>query len=304
VIDDGGPPVPIPHARQVDAQREGLSPAFDDPNGLDRLGRQLANIDQAIVSCLPERRIAWAKALKGSGVEGAIVSEKASEMGAIGVRRYDEAGVYALVVSVGALGMRARVAKRLFDLVVAASALVVLALPLLLAALAIRLDDGGPVLFVQDRVGRGNRLFRMYKFRTMRVEANDPDGARSAEPWDDRVTPVGRFLRRTSLDELPQLFNVLIGNMSLVGPRPHALGSQAGAKPFWLVDHRYWERHSLKPGITGLAQARGLRGATHSESDLNERLQADLEYLAGWSLWRDIAILFSTLKVLVHDRAY
>ncbi|MBS0473739.1 MAG: sugar transferase, partial [Proteobacteria bacterium] len=94
------------------------------------------------------------------------------------------------------------------------------------------------------------------------------------------------------------------GRMSLVGPRPHALGSQAGDKLFWQVDNRYWQRHALKPGLTGLAQVRGLRGATNRETDLQHRLNADLEYLDGWSLWRDVGIVARTMSVLVHDRAY
>ena len=121
---------------------------------------------------------------------------------------------------------------------------------------------------------------------------------------DDRVTRVGRLIRRTSIDELPQLINVLKGEMAIVGPRPHALGSQAGDKLFWEVDGRYWERHALKPGLTGLAQVRGLRGATDREEDLSARLEADLEYLDGWSLWRDLRIVFSTIRVLSHDRAF
>ena len=121
---------------------------------------------------------------------------------------------------------------------------------------------------------------------------------------DQRVTRVGNFIRRTSLDELPQLFNVLRGEMSIVGPRPHALGSQAGDKLFWEVDDRYWERHALKPGLTGLAQIRGFRGATDREEDLAGRLESDLEYRDGWSLQRDIGIIFGTIRVLVHDRAF
>ena len=138
----------------------------------------------------------------------------------------------------------------------------------------------------------------------MKVERTDGNGKRSASKDDDRITRIGRFLRRTSIDELPQLFNVLKGDMSLVGPRPHAIGSLAGDKLFWEVDQRYWQRHSLRPGLTGLAQVRGFRGATDREADLTSRLQADLEYLTGWTLWRDIGILAATAKVLVHDRAF
>jgi lipopolysaccharide/colanic/teichoic acid biosynthesis glycosyltransferase len=111
-------------------------------------------------------------------------------------------------------------------------------------------------------------------------------------------------LRRTSIDEFPQLFNVLLGDMSLVGPRPHAIGSQAGDKLFWEVDRRYWQRHSLKPGMSGLAQVRGFRGATDTERDLEDRLQSDLEYVEGWTIMRDIKIIVQTLGVLVHERAY
>ena len=129
-------------------------------------------------------------------------------------------------------------------------------------------------------------------------------GARSTGRHDDRVTRVGRFIRAHSLDELPQLFNVLRGEMSIVGPRPHALGSRAEDKLFWDIDTSYWHRHAVKPGLTGLAQVRGYRGATETVSDLSNRLQADLEYLSGWSLWRDIAIIFATFRVLIHRNAY
>lgn len=100
------------------------------------------------------------------------------------------------------------------------------------------------------------------------------------------------------------MFNVLRGDMSLVGPRPHAIGSQAGDKFFWEVDQRYWHRHSLRPGLTGLAQIRGFRGATDHETDLTSRLHADLEYIAGWTIWRDLRILLATTLVVVHHRAF
>jgi len=118
------------------------------------------------------------------------------------------------------------------------------------------------------------------------------------------VTRVGRFIRRTSIDELPQLINVVIGDMSIVGPRPHAVGSRAENKLFWEIDERYWHRHAAKPGLTGLAQIRGFRGATDREDDLTNRLQADLEYLNDWSLWRDIKIIVMTFGVLRHKNAF
>uniref|UniRef100_UPI0035A88CF7 sugar transferase n=1 Tax=Sphingomonas sp. TaxID=28214 RepID=UPI0035A88CF7 len=118
------------------------------------------------------------------------------------------------------------------------------------------------------------------------------------------TTKVGRFIRRSSIDELPQLINVLRGEMSIVGPRPHALGSRAEGKLFWEIDPRYWHRHATKPGLTGLAQVRGYRGATVVRKDLADRLNADLEYVRAWSLWLDVRIILQTFGVLVHRNAY
>ena len=304
LIDAGGPPMRIPHAYRIDAAAHSLVPSLEDPHALDRLSRYLQNMDEVIVNCPLEHRGDWAKALKGSGVHGEVTSELVRELGVLGVVHREDAKVSTLLVSTGPLGMRARITKRAFDFSASLAALALLSPVLLLAALAIKLEDGGPVFFRQRRLGRGNRFFWIVKLRTMRVEDGDADGNRSTGRGDDRVTRVGQFLRRTSLDELPQLLNVVKGEMSIVGPRPHALGSQAGEKLFWEVDTRYWQRHCLRPGMTGLAQIRGLRGATDTEGDLSSRLQADLEYLAGWSLWRDISISFATLRVLIHDRAY
>jgi lipopolysaccharide/colanic/teichoic acid biosynthesis glycosyltransferase len=147
-------------------------------------------------------------------------------------------------------------------------------------------------------------MFNMLKFRSMRADSIDYAGARSASPQDDRITPLGRFMRRTSLDELPQLLNVLKGEMSIVGPRPHALGSTAEDSLFWQIDRRYYQRHAIKPGITGLAQVRGFRGATDHRHDLTDRLQSDLEYVSGWTVWRDLKIIAGTFLVLAHRRAF
>lgn len=302
VINDGGPRFVLPFAFHIDAKEHGLEPRFDDPASLDRLAKYLCNMDEVVVSCRTEDRLAWAEVLKGSGRHGEIVSEFTREIGALGVIHHDAANVSSLQVSTGRLGMRARVLKRLFDIVTSLAALVLLSPLMLAVAVAIKFHDGGSVMFLQRRIGRGNQFFDIYKFRSM-SEA-DANGNRSASKDDDRITPIGRFIRRTSIDELPQLINVLKGDMSLVGPRPHALGSKAGSKLFWQVDRKYWQRHGLRPGITGLAQVRGYRGATDTEADLTDRLNADLEYIQGWSLWRDIKILFATLSVLVHHRAF
>ncbi len=302
LIDDGGPTVALPDCHRIDAARQGLAPQLDDPHLLDRLAKLIGPMDRVIVSCPRERRRAWAMVLKGGHMRGEIVDTEVTSLGILGTSHAD--GLGTVVVASGPLGLRSRLLKRLLDLAITVPILLVLAVPLLLIALAIRLEDGGPALFLQRRVGRNNRFFEIYKFRTMRVAQTDQAGARSTSRDDDRVTRIGRWLRRSSIDELPQLLNVLKGEMSLVGPRPHALGSQAGDKLFWEVDDRYWQRHALKPGMSGLAQVRGLRGETPLESDLSARLQADLEYQNGWTLWRDVVIILRTLRVVVHDRAY
>jgi len=193
--------------------------------------------------------------------------------------------------------------KRLSDIVIALI-LMLLLLPVMLGvAIGVKTSSPGPIIFKQRRYGLDGQEILVYKFRSMTATDN---GAvvKQATKNDQRITPFGAFIRKTSLDELPQFINVLQGRMSIVGPRPHAIGSLAGDKLFWEVDHRYWLRHSLKPGLTGLAQVRGLRGATDTETDLANRLQADLEYLDGWTIWRDIRIIMNTLVVLVHDRAF
>jgi exopolysaccharide biosynthesis polyprenyl glycosylphosphotransferase len=304
VIDDGGSGFLFDGAEHISAAEYNLDPASHDPFMLDRLGKLLRHQDQVVVSCPRERREDWAFLLKCSGVYGEIVSEPAHSLGAVGVHRYEALDRTTLVVSTGPLGLRARILKRLFDLVVAGTGLIVLSPLLIVVALLIKLEDGGPVLFIQRRLGRGNQFFDMCKFRSMRQDKLDHDGNRSASREDDRVTRIGAFIRRTSIDELPQILNVLKGDMAIVGPRPHALGSQANNKYFWDIDRQYWQRHCLKPGLTGLAQVRGHRGATEQEKDLTDRLQSDLEYIAGWSLRRDIAIVLRTVRVLTHSNAF
>ncbi len=304
VIDDGGRTFPLPGALIVSAEQLALDPASHDPFMLDRLGKLLRNQDRVVISCPRERREDWAFLLKSAGVYGEIVSEPAHKLGALGVHHYEELDRTTLVVAIGPLGLRARIFKRLFDVSVAVLALVLLAPLLLVIAVLIKLEDGGPVLFVQRRLGRGNQFFDMFKFRSMREERRDPNGERSTGRDDERITRIGRFIRRTSIDELPQLINVIMGDMAIVGPRPHAIGSQANNKYFWDIDRQYWQRHSLKPGLTGLAQVRGHRGATEAEKDLTDRLQSDLEYIAGWSVLRDIGIVLRTVMVLRHDNAY
>lgn len=304
VIDDGGPGFALSGADRIAASDYGLDAASHDPFMLDRLGKLLRNQDHVVVTCPRERRGDWAFLLKAAGVYGEIVSEVAHDLGAVALHRYDEIDRSTLVVSTGPLGLRARITKRVFDLAVAGAALFVLSPLLIAVAVLIKLEDGGPVLFVQRRLGRGNQFFDMFKFRSMRAEKLDHHGERSTARDDDRITRIGAFIRRTSIDELPQLLNVLKGEMSIVGPRPHALGSRANDKYFWEVERTYWQRHCLKPGLTGLAQVRGHRGATEEEKDLTDRLQSDLEYISDWSLRRDVGIVLRTVRVLTHENAY
>jgi len=286
----------------VDVQKEKLQPTAGDPEMLDRLARILHGSERAIVACPADRRQAWARALAGANVDAEILTPELASVGALGLRRH--AGVPTLLVGCGPLALRDRAVKRLFDMAVSAIALALL-LPLLaLVALAIRLESPGPVFFRQQRLGRGNRLFEILKFRSMRNDVSDHSGGRSATRDDDRVTRIGRFIRSTSIDELPQIINVLKGDMSIVGPRPHPLGCRAEDKLFWAIDERYFDRHAIKPGMTGLAQVRGFRGATHKLSDVTDRLHADLEYLDGWHLGRDVAIIGRTLGVLTHPNAF
>lgn len=286
----------------IDAAALHLSPDINDPIALDRIGRILRRADRAVVACTEDKRAAWAAVLKGAGINGEVIAPSLGSLGILGASHFR--GEPTLIVSISPLNLRSRVAKRMLDVAISMTALFILGPLLLLVALLIKLETPGPVLFVQTRLGRGNRMFPIYKFRSMRTELCDAAGSTSTARDDKRITRVGRFIRATSIDELPQLLNVLKGDMSMVGPRPHALGSLAGDQLFWEVDQRYWHRHAIKPGITGLAQVRGFRGATLMRSDLTSRLQADLEYLNGWTLWRDLSILLATAKVVRHGNAY
>ncbi len=192
------------------------------------------------------------------------------------------------------LGPTACTVKRLADIVVAATMLVFLAPLLLVTALAVKLDSPGPVLFRQLRRGYNNRSFDALKFRTLRHDMADPLADRLVTRGDPRVTRVGAFLRRSSIDELPQLLNVLKGEMSLVGPRPHPSNAKAGGRPYEEVVERFQRRYRVRPGITGWAQVNGLRGNTETADDLRRRVDYDLDYIRRWSLWLDLLILLRT----------
>jgi exopolysaccharide biosynthesis polyprenyl glycosylphosphotransferase len=187
--------------------------------------------------------------------------------------------------------------KRVFDVTAAGLLLTLASAPMLLCALLIRASSPGPILFRQLRTGAHGRQFEVLKFRTM---IHDPDGSfAQACRNDPRITGIGHLLRRTSLDELPQLINVLRGDMSLVGPRPHAPETKVEGMSFENALQLYQIRHRVKPGITGLAQIRGLRGATPVLKNLEQRLASDLEYIQSWSIWLDLSILVQTIPAVL-----
>ncbi|ESS38251.1 UDP-glucose:undecaprenyl-phosphate glucose-1-phosphate transferase [Burkholderia cenocepacia] len=201
------------------------------------------------------------------------------------------------------LSMRARIGKALFDRVFACVALIAIAPALAAIAVAVKLSSPGPVLFRQRRMGAYGRIFSIYKFRTMHVHhAATPGEVRQATRGDPRVTRIGALLRRTSLDELPQFFNVLKGDMSVVGPRPHAVEHDNAYRD--LVDG-YIHRYRVKPGITGWAQVNGLRGETDRVEKMRKRVEHDLYYLNNWSFSMDLRIVAATIRYgFTHRNAY
>jgi putative colanic acid biosynthesis UDP-glucose lipid carrier transferase len=192
--------------------------------------------------------------------------------------------------------------KRLFDIVMSSLILAIIAVPLLCIAVAIKLSSPGPVIFRQRRYGLDGKEFEIYKFRSMTTVEDGKNEFKQATKNDARITPLGAFLRRTSLDELPQIINVLQGRMSLVGPRPHPVALNESQRK--LIDN-YMLRHKVRPGITGWAQVNGFRGETDTPEKMLNRIRCDLEYINYWSLKLDIQILWMTIfKVMDDPNAY
>ncbi|MCW5693109.1 MAG: undecaprenyl-phosphate glucose phosphotransferase [Pseudolabrys sp.] len=198
------------------------------------------------------------------------------------------------------------VMKWLFDKTIGGLALIALSPVLLATAIAIKLDSKGPVIFRQKRYGFNNDLIEVYKFRSMYTDMSDATAAKLVTKDDPRVTRVGRFIRKTSIDELPQLFNVVFkGNLSLVGPRPHAVNAKAEAKLYADAVDGYFARHRVKPGITGWAQINGWRGETDTHEKIQARVEHDLYYIENWSLLLDLSILLRTpTSLLKTENAY
>jgi exopolysaccharide biosynthesis polyprenyl glycosylphosphotransferase len=198
------------------------------------------------------------------------------------------------------------VMKWLFDKIVGGLMLIA-ALPIMaVVAIAIKLDSRGPILFKQKRYGFNNDLIEVYKFRSMYVDQCDAAANRLVTREDSRVTRVGRFIRKASLDELPQLFNVVFkGNLSLVGPRPHAVNAKAEARLYDEAVDGYFARHRVKPGVTGWAQINGWRGETDTQEKIQKRVEYDLYYIENWSVLFDLYIVLMTpFALLKSENAY
>ncbi|WP_437344068.1 undecaprenyl-phosphate glucose phosphotransferase [Mesorhizobium marinum] len=197
------------------------------------------------------------------------------------------------------------VAKRAFDIVFSLLGIVFLSPVMIATAIAIKLDSKGPVLFKQKRHGFNNEVIEVYKFRSMYTDQADPTAIRPVTKGDPRVTRVGRFIRKTSIDELPQFFNALFGSLSLVGPRPHAVAAQSHNLLYAEVVDGYFARHRVKPGVTGWAQINGWRGEMDTDEKIRMRTELDLHYIENWSLWFDLQILFLTpIRLLNTENAY
>ncbi|MEM7427226.1 MAG: undecaprenyl-phosphate glucose phosphotransferase [Pseudomonadota bacterium] len=197
------------------------------------------------------------------------------------------------------------IVKSVFDKLIATAGIVLLAPVMAAVAVAVKLESKGPVLFRQKRYGFNNELIEVYKFRSMYADQCDADAAKLVSKSDDRVTRVGRFIRKTSLDELPQFFNVLKGDLSLVGPRPHATQAKAEEKLYDDLVEGYFARHRVKPGVTGWAQINGWRGETDTKEKILRRIEHDLYYIENWSVLLDLYILAKTPGSLLNtDQAY
>ncbi len=197
------------------------------------------------------------------------------------------------------------VAKRIFDIVFSLLGIVLLSPIMLATVIAIKLDSKGPVLFKQKRHGFNNEVINVWKFRSMYTDQNDPTARNAVTKNDPRVTKVGRFIRKASIDELPQFFNSLTGSLSLVGPRPHAIAAHSHNVLYNEVVDGYFARHRVKPGVTGWAQINGWRGEIDNDDKIRMRTEYDLYYIENWSLWFDLKILFLTpVRLLNTENAY
>jgi polysaccharide biosynthesis protein PslA len=290
-------------AANVDRKIPSEPPNPADPSSLERAYAQVRHADRIILAFDDAaERTAWAQFVRLIGIDAELVKPELQNIKVLGVSHWE--GAPTVVVARGPLSFGERALKRAFDLAIGVPLLAVTGPWLVLLMVVVKLNSPGPAIFAQPRVGRNNRHYQCYKLRTMYHGLADVRGSRSAARNDDRVTKIGKVLRRFSLDELPQLWNVIWGDMSLVGPRPHPLGAVAEGALFWDVVPDYWTRHAMRPGMTGLAQVRGLRGATIVRGDIEKRVMADIEYINSWSIWLDLKILLQTARVVLQNDAY
>ncbi len=213
------------------------------------------------------------------------------------------AGIPVLTLSETPLTGVSKLGKAIEDKVLSFLILLMIIPVLIVVAIAVKLDSPGPIFFRQKRAGWNGKTFSIWKFRSMRINQQAADGEtlQQAKKNDPRITKVGAFIRRTSLDELPQVFNVLKGDMSLVGPRPHAIQHD---EVYSQRISDYYARHNIKPGITGLAQVRGYRGETKEIDQMTKRIESDIEYINNWSIWLDLSILMRTATAFTGKGAY
>ncbi len=271
---------------------------------LERMIRQ-NRIDQVLVALPAEavtRNRYYADRLRQLSVKVLLVPE----MGAFNYalpKVSNVADIPMLVMSEPPLQGWAPFYKRCEDIVLAALCLLLLAPLMAAVAVAIKLDSPGPVLFRQKRYGYNQKLIEVYKFRSMYADMADRDARVQTVRGDRRITRVGRLIRMTSLDELPQLFNVLAGSMSMVGPRPHATETRAANVRFEDAVAQYVARHKVKPGITGLAQIYGYRGETDTIEKIQKRVEYDLAYIENWSVWFDLYILARTVPAVLSMKS-
>ena len=213
------------------------------------------------------------------------------------------AGIPVLTLSETPLTGISRLAKSVEDKILSSLILIAISPVLLVIALLIKIDSPGPVFFRQNRTGWNGKTFSIWKFRSMVAQNQVLDNAvvKQAERNDPRITKIGAFIRKTSIDELPQLFNVITGDMSLVGPRPHAVQHD---EVYSERINNYYARHNIKPGMTGLAQVRGYRGETVEIDQMTKRIESDIEYINNWSIWLDLSILIRTIRVFTSKDVY
>lgn len=290
------------HEGEINAKDYGLAADPNDANAVTRLAHLANGMDRIILHCLPEKRQAWVTMLRSLDIKSEIIAPELQSISPLAIEQRN--GKISLLISAGQFRWDQRLVKRAFDLIFVFVSFPITLPVICIFAIAVKLESPGPAFFRQERIGLGNRRFRIWKLRSMRFDLQDDTASKLTERDDPRITKVGKFIRSTSIDELPQIFNVLAGSMSIVGPRPHAEQALAGSSLYWEVDNSYWHRHVVKPGITGLAQVRGHRGNTFEEQHLAKRLQSDLEYVRDWSIMADFRISVQTMAVLFHKNAF